>query len=107
MSKQIRSAVDLLSVVNSYGIDDQCRSYLTELRWPEGVKCAKCQSAKISCIKLRNQYDYDSCRYQFSVLSGTMFHHTHLALTKSFFATYILCESNKGVSVNQLKRMLA
>ena len=102
----MHSAVDLLAVVNRYGTDDQCRAYLTELRWPDGVKCPKCQSAKISRIKERNQYDCDSCRYQFSVLSGTMFHDTHLALTKWFFATYILCESRKGVSANQLKRML-
>ena len=104
--KQVRSAVDLLSVVNRYGTDDQCREYLTQLRWPDGVECPKCQSDKISRIKLRNQYDCDSCRYQFSVMSGTMFHDTHLALTKWFFATYIICESRKGVSANQLKRML-
>jgi transposase-like protein len=104
--KQVRSSVDLLSVVNRYGTDDQCRAYLTELRWPDGIHCPKCSSEKISRIAKRNQYDCDSCRYQFSVLSGTMFHDTHLALTKWFFATYILCESKKGVSANQLKRML-
>src|ERR1039457_575267 len=52
------------------------------------------------------QFDCDSCRYQFSVMSGTMFHDTHLALTKWFFATYLICESKKGMSANQLKRML-
>lgn len=106
MSKQVRSSVDLLAVVNRYGTDDHCRAYLTELRWPDGVKCPKCESDKISRIQKRQQYDCDSCRYQFSVLSGTMFHDTHLALTKWFFATYILCESRNGVSANQLKRML-
>jgi transposase-like protein len=104
--KQVRSTVDLLSVVNRYGTDEQCREYLTQLRWPEGVTCPKCSSDKISRIAKRRQYDCDSCRYQFSVMSGTMFHDTHLALTKWFFATYILCESRKGVSANQLKRML-
>src|ERR1017187_9718702 len=102
----MRSAVDLLSVVNRYGTDDECRAYLTELRWPDGVACPKCQSKKISRIVERKQFDCDSCRYQFSVMSGTMFHDTHLALTKWFFATYLLCESKKGMSANQLKRML-
>lgn len=102
----MRSAVDLLSVVNRYGTDAECRAYLTELRWPDGVSCPKCQSKKISRIVERKQFDCDSCRYQFSVLSGTMFHDTHLALTKWFFATYLLCESKKGMSANQLKRML-
>lgn len=101
-----RSEVDLLSVVNRYGTNEECRAYLTELRWPNGITCPACQSRKISRIAKRNQYDCDSCRYQFSVLSGTMFHDTHLALTKWFFATYLLCESRKGISANQIKRML-
>ena len=104
--KTVRSNVDLLSVVNRYGTDEQCRAYLTELRWPNGANCPKCSSDKISRIHERKQFDCDSCRHQFSVLSGTMFHDTHLSLTKWFYATYLLCESKKGISANQLKRML-
>ena len=61
-----RSEVDLLSVVNRYGTNEECRAYLAELRWPDGVTCPACQSNKISRIVKRNQYDCDSCRYQFS-----------------------------------------
>jgi transposase-like protein len=39
-------------------------------------------------------------------MSGTIFHDTHLPLTKWFYATYLMCESRKGISANQLKRML-
>jgi transposase-like protein len=39
-------------------------------------------------------------------MAGTIFHDTHLPLTKWFLATYIMCQSRKGVSANQLKRML-
>jgi hypothetical protein len=35
-----------------------------------------------------------------------VFHDTHLPLWKWFLAVYIICESKKGVSANQLKRML-
>jgi transposase-like protein len=37
---------------------------------------------------------------------GTIFHDTHLPLWKWFLATYLICESRKGMSANQLKRML-
>jgi transposase-like protein len=100
------SVVDLLSVINRYGTDDQCREYLTDLRWPDGIACPTCKSDKISRIVKRHQFDCDSCRYQFSVMSGTIFHDTHLPLTKWFYATYLMCESRKGISANQLKRML-
>jgi transposase-like protein len=104
--KQAWSAVDLLSVVNRYGTDDRCRAYLTELRWAGKVICPKCLSDSISRVQKRNIFDCNSCRYQFSVLSGTMFHDTHLPLTKWFYATYLFCECREGMSANQLKRML-
>ena len=46
------------------------------------------------------------CRYQFSVRVGTLFHDSKLPLWKWFLAVYMMGESKKGVSANQLKRML-
>jgi transposase-like protein len=40
------------------------------------------------------------------VTAGTVFHDTHLALTKWFLAVFLVCQSRKGMSANQLKRML-
>jgi transposase-like protein len=40
------------------------------------------------------------------VLVGSVFSDTHLPLYKWLLATYIICESKKGVSANQLKRMI-
>jgi transposase-like protein len=40
------------------------------------------------------------------VRSGTIFHDSHLPLWKWFLAVFIMVESKKGVSANQLKRML-
>jgi transposase-like protein len=99
-------AIDLCELIERFGDDQKCRNYLEHLRWKDGVRCPKCGSAKISSILKRDQFDCDSCRYQFSVTAGTIFHDTHLPLTKWFLATFILCQSRKGVSANQLKRML-
>jgi transposase-like protein len=99
-------AVNLISVIDQFGTDDKCRKCLEHLRWPTGVACPECGSQKISRISTRNTFDCDSCRNQFSVTVGTIFNDTHLPLTKWFFATYVMCESKKGISANQLKRML-
>ncbi|HEX8817138.1 MAG TPA: IS1595 family transposase [Terriglobales bacterium] len=98
--------LNMISMFERYSDDNKCRAALVKLRWPEGVRCPECLSDKISHVEERHIYDCDSCRYQFSVLAGTMLHDTHLPLTKWFLATYIMCESRKGVSANQLKRML-
>ncbi len=98
--------VNLVNLIERYGSEDKCRAYLEDLRWPDGVSCPRCESKKISRIVKRNQYDCDSCRYQFSVKVGTVFHDSHLPLWKWFLATYMMIESKKGISANQLKRTL-
>jgi transposase-like protein len=97
---------NLMSVVEQFGTDDKCRERLIQLKWPKGIECPRCQSAKISHVVARHIYDCDSCRYQFSVTANSIFHDSHLPLTKWFFATYVMVESKKGVSANQLRRML-
>jgi len=94
--------------MNEFGNEQSCRNYLEALRWRSGVRCPKCSGDKVSSILKRDQYncDKESCSYQFSVTAGTIFHDTHLPLTKWFLATYLLCQSRKGMSANQLKRML-
>ena len=98
--------VNLMSLIEQYSDDAKCRDRLEALKWPDGVKCPRCGSNKISRIKKRGQFDCDACRYQFSVTSGTIFHDSHLPLCKWFLAIYLMCESKKGISANQLKRSL-
>jgi transposase-like protein len=104
----MKEAIDLCELVDRYGNDQQCRNYLEHLRWRDGVVCPKCLGTKVSSILKRDQYncDNESCGYQFSVTAGTIFHDTHLPLTKWFLATFLICQSRKGMSANQLKRML-
>lgn len=92
--------------MDEFGTDDECRTVLQELRWPEGPKCPRCGSDKLSRIYERGQFDCDSCRYQFSVTVGTVLHDTHLPLRKWFIATFLMCESKKGMSALQLQRTL-
>ena len=98
--------MNLMKLMEECDTQDECRAILEELRWKDGVRCPRCQSDKISRIRKRFQYDCDSCRYQFSVTSGTIFHDSHLPLPKWFAATYLLCESKKGISALQIKRTL-
>jgi transposase-like protein len=98
--------MNLPQLIEEFGSEQKCRDYLEELRWPLGVECIRCQSKKISRLKKREQYECNECRYQFSVRVGTLFHDSHLPLWKWFLAVYLMVESKKGISANQLKRML-
>src|SRR3990172_2744140 len=98
--------IDLPALIEQFGTEDRCRTYLEGLRWPDGVRCLRCDSPRISRIAKRGQFDCDACRYQFSVTAGTILHDSHLPLWKWFLAVYTMGESKKGISANQLKRML-
>jgi transposase-like protein len=100
------TSVNLCTLIEQFGSEDRCREYLEALRWPDRIRCPRCDSGKISQIVKRNQFDCDGCRYQFSVTAGTIFNDSHLPLWKWFLCVYLLCESKKGMSANQLKRTL-
>jgi transposase-like protein/IS1 family transposase len=98
--------VNLMSLIERFRDEDSCREYLVRLRWPNGPVCPRCESTSISKIDTRDQLDCNSCRYRFSVRVGTIFHDSKLPLWKWFIAIYLMCESKKGISANQLKRTL-
>ena len=68
------SSMNLMQLFEDFDTDKECRAFLEALRWPDGVKCPTCQSEKISRIYERNQFDCDTCGYQFSVTAGSIFH---------------------------------
>ncbi len=98
--------MNLPELIEQYGTEDRCREYLEDLRWPNGVFCARCGDMSTSWIEKRKQHECNSCRYQFSVTAGTVFHDSHLPLWKWFLAIYLIGESKKGISGKQLQRTL-
>ena len=98
--------MNLGKLIDRFHGEEKCRSYLEGLRWPDGVRCPRCDSEKISRIKKRAQFDCDSCRYQFSVRVGTVLQDSKLPLWKWFMTAYLMIESKKGISSNQIKRMI-
>ena len=98
--------LDLIKLIDQFHDENKCRAYLEQLRWRKGPICPKCSSAEITRIYVRNQMNCKSCRHRFTVTAGTIFNDSHLPLWKWFVATYLMIESRKGMSANQLSRTL-
>ncbi|MCH7922924.1 MAG: IS1595 family transposase [Nitrospinae bacterium] len=98
--------INLMELTKKYNDEDACREILEELRWPDGIGCPRCESKSISRIEKYKRFDCNSCRYQFTVTAGTIFHDSHLPLSKWFVTIYLMLESKKGVSANQIKRTI-
>jgi len=96
----------LLDVHELFSTDAKCRELLKRLRWPDGLECPRCKAKSVPLETTKDLLYCKDCDYQFTVTSGTIFHDSHLPLIKWFTAVYLLCESRKGMSANQIKRML-
>ena len=93
-------------MIEKFRDEETCREYLEKLRWSAGVCCPRCGGLSVSEISTRDQFDCNGCRYRFSVTSGTIFDNTNLPLWKWFVTIYLICESKKSISANQIKRMI-
>ena len=105
--------MNLLSVTKTFKTDDEALDYLVKQRWPSGVKCLACGHAKVYRIATRGKtgkpcrlFECGECKLHFSATTGTLFHDSHLSLTKWFIAMAIMGEAKKGVSANQMARHL-
>jgi transposase-like protein len=99
--------IDLLSLIEHFSCEDKCHAFLEKLRWPNGAECPRCQEeTTISRLDKRRQFECDSCGYQFSVRVGTVLQDSKLPLWKWFVTIFLLCQSKKGMSANQIKRTI-
>ncbi|MGA2876519.1 MAG: IS1595 family transposase [Nitrososphaerales archaeon] len=103
--------MNLLSIAKNFATEDQAIEHLIRQRWPDGIRCVKCDSDRISRItstgktgKIRRVLECMACRNQFTATSGTLFHDSHLPLQKWFMAMALMCEAKKGVSALQISR---
>jgi transposase-like protein len=102
----------LFEVFQRFNTEEKCREHFKNIRWPNGVACLRCGSLKITEYetkdegKLRHRFQCLDCKYNFTFTSGTIFHSSHLPLTKWFLAIYLICSAKKGVSAKQLQRQL-
>ena len=79
-------------------------------RWPEGFCCPKCKTRRAYARQDRPLYECAACGYQASVTADTIFHRSHVPLTKWFLAMYLNAESKRGIShrvAGQDRRLLS
>jgi transposase-like protein len=79
--------------------------------WPKGAVCPHCGETKRvgkmggKATRIGTHKCY-ACRKQFTVKVGTVFESSHVPLHQWLQAFYLICGSKKGISSNQLHRIL-
>ena len=90
----------------AFGTEEQCRTALVRLRWPDGFVCPCCGHREHCVLAGRGLYQCNRCKKQTSPTAGTIFHATKLPLTLWFAAIHLIVTAKSGISSVELGRRL-
>jgi transposase-like protein len=98
----------------AFPTDDACKAYLQSKRWPDGVRCPRCnRTERVYALKARPWHW--ACKnadcggrsgYRFSVITRTIFQDTKVPLKLWFKVGYLMLVSKKGISALQIHRVV-
>ena len=105
---QFQPGLSMHEFFDLYGSEPQCAQALERARWPNGFRCPRCEAAAHCVLRGGNLkiFQCDACRHQTSLIAGTVFQGSKLALSVWFLAIYLISQAKTGLSALALKRHL-
>ena len=98
--------MNILELINKFPTQEACITHLENVRWGDKPKCVYCGSENTNPLKAELRHHCNGCRKSFSVIVGTIFHHTHIDLQKWFLVMSLMLNARKGASSCQIARDL-
>ena len=85
-----------------------CREYLVERRWPDGVTCPRCNSGNVLFMEKYNRW---LCREkhdapQFTLKTGTLMEDSPIGIDKWLMAMWQIVNSKNGISSYEVHRAI-
>jgi transposase-like protein len=97
---------DLLEAIRYFSDPDNCLSFMTRLRWPDGITCPGCGCKAVSFIKTRRLWICKDCKKNFTVKVGTIMQDSPIRLDKWLIAIWMIANAKDGVSSLKAHRIL-
>lgn len=88
-----------------FATEERCIKYIFELRWPDGFLCPKCSNNEY-WQGTNNRIICTSCKYQTTVIAGTIFEQSNKPLSLWFRAIWWMIAQKNGVSAKGLQKIL-
>lgn len=94
--------------VKYFADPERALKFMVSWRWPEGVRCPRCDSDKVGFIATRKLWECKCCtvKKQFTVKVGTLMEDSAIPLEKWLCAVWLMCNSKNGVSSYEIHRHL-
>ena len=96
---------NLVELMDLFPTEESCLEYLSLIRWPDGYECTRCKGKNV--LKLgRGLYRCHTCKYEGSVIAGSLFQGTRKPLRLWFQAIWYIVDQKNGVSALGLQKAL-
>ena len=106
--KAHRKGISIVELMKMFPDDETAAKWFAEQRWPDGIRCAYCESENVQEGTKHPTMPYRcrSCRKFFSVKTNTVMHSSKLGCQVWALAVYLLTTGLKGTSSMKLHRDL-
>jgi transposase-like protein len=103
----------LPELTQRFPTEEACKSFVRALRWPDGVRCPRCNSGKV--YELKHRPFHWVCKnmgcggrngYRFSVMTKTIFENTNYPLRIWFQVIGLMTQRKNGISASQIHRRI-
>jgi transposase-like protein len=111
----------VMSLAKGIKTEADAYAYMEKLRWPDGPVCPHCHSrakhyfltpksgtgtrkTRTGSETQRRVWKCKSCRKQFSVITGTVFHGTKVPLHTWLMVVFEMCANKNGVAAREIAR---
>jgi transposase-like protein len=92
---------NIIKLAERFKTDQDCREYLSEIKWSEGYICRKCGHNK-SQIRKDFARTCNICSDTESAMADTMFHKVKFGLKNAFFICFEMATTTKSLSASQM-----
>jgi len=96
----------ILNFLEYFKDDEDCKSYLYDIKWHQGYECKSCGHTGWCDTKDPYVRKCNRCKYKESATAHTLFHKCKFSLRKAFLIVYYMSVKKKGISSHELSRQL-
>lgn len=92
---------NLIEFAERFKSDQDCREYLSNIKWSKHYVCRKCSHTK---SQIRKDYarTCNICSDTESAMANTLFHKVKFGLRKAFFICFEMATTTKNLSASQM-----
>ncbi len=113
--------LNLSTLAKHFSDEGEAYKLMEDIRWPDGPVCPHCgedercyflqprngvRRTRTGAVSHRRLWKCGACRKQFSVLVGTIFEDSKVALSKWMMAVFLMASSKNGVAAYELHRTI-